>query len=207
MKKICSLILALALSAAFSVRTSAEDTQLQGVPARTGMNDTPKNEISLSYGTLTLLQFESGLSGILGTGFSGGLLILESISGYGAINLSYLRSVNGWLALGTDFSAEFLSMTFKAKETGNKRESKTAAFTPMATAKANWLRREHFGMYSRLSAGAMFMHEKVDNKVLTSFAFQASPVGMEFGGFSFRGFVELGFGSQGCILGGVKYRF
>lgn len=43
-----------------------------------------------------------------------------------------------------------------------------------------------------------------DSKVV--FNWQASLIGMEFGG-AFRGFVELGMGEQGIILGGLRYKF
>ena len=37
-------------------------------------------------------------------------------------------------------------------------------------------------------------------------AFQASLVGVEFGG-KLRGFVEAGVGEQGIVLAGLKYKF
>ena len=43
-----------------------------------------------------------------------------------------------------------------------------------------------------------------DGKVTVNW--QASLIGVEFGG-AFRGFVEVGTGEQGIILGGLRYKF
>ena len=45
-----------------------------------------------------------------------------------------------------------------------------------------------------------------DDKTDLLFNFQASLLGVEFGG-AFRGFVELGFGEQGIALAGLRYKF
>ena len=63
-------------------------------------------------------------------------------------------------------------------------------------------------MYSKAAVGVTFMSDSgtkdSDSKVV--FNWQASLIGMEFGG-AFRGFVELGMGEQGIILGGLRYKF
>jgi hypothetical protein len=42
---------------------------------------------------------------------------------------------------------------------------------------------------------------------LTSFIFQATAVGAEFGGERFRGFVEAGVGEKGLLCAGLRYKF
>ncbi len=40
---------------------------------------------------------------------------------------------------------------------------------------------------------------------IPSFGFQVDPIAMEFGGMSFRGFVEAGIGMEGLVKAGVRY--
>lgn len=186
------------------------DTLTSEIPQQSGSRnvyDGLKNEISASYGVLTLLQVEYGLSGIFETVFSGGLIQIDHLRGHGAFSLSYYRAVNSWLSVGADFAIEHVSMTYHVKDSQETKETSETAFSPMLTLKCNWLRRAHFGMYSRLSAGAMFMKSPASGTVRPAFTLQASPIGAEFGGTALRGFVEGGFGAQGCIMGGLRFRF
>lgn len=186
---------------------SAPDTLRPKVSRQ--VNDGRKNEISASYGTLTLVQFVSGMAGAFGTAFSGGNVTLEKLDGYGSVSLAYYRAVNKWLSIGTDIAAEYVSMTFKNKNSEERTKNATLVFSPMFTMKGNWLRRNHFGLYSRIAAGAMFMDTPgaSENKLQVVPTAQVSPVGVEFGGSGFRGFVEMGLGAQGVLVGGLKYRF
>ena len=89
--------------------------------------------------------------------------------------------------------------------------------TVMPSVKFNWLRKKNFGMYSALSAGVMFASVSVDgaaknadpdakDETVTSFMFQATALGLEFGG-NFRGFVEAGLGEKGLLCAGLRYKF
>ena len=73
-------------------------------------------------------------------------------------------------------------------------------------------------MYSALSAGLMFISvscndnaKAVDtnakDETLTSFIFQATALGLEFGGEQFRGFAEAGLGEKGLLCAGLRYKF
>lgn len=92
--------------------------------------------------------------------------------------------------------------------------------TLMPSVKFNWLRKENWGMYSKLAAGATLAHsshqEYNENGKLTGekentndvfFNFHASLLGVEVGGAQVRGFFELGVGEQGIALAGVRYKF
>ena len=90
--------------------------------------------------------------------------------------------------------------------------------TVMPSVKFNWLRKKHFGMYSGLSAGVMFVSVSVDNAVKAAdpeakdetkaaLMFQGTALGAEFGGEQFRGFVEAGFGEKGMLCAGLRYKF
>jgi hypothetical protein len=87
----------------------------------------------------------------------------------------------------------------------------------MPSVKFNWLRRDHWGLYSALSAGVMFVSDKVssnyhgDRKAgsdnVTCFMFQVTGIGIEAGGEALRGFAELGFGEKGALCAGLRYKF
>jgi hypothetical protein len=87
----------------------------------------------------------------------------------------------------------------------------------MPSVKFNWLRKKNFGLYSALSAGVMFASVSVEgaaktadpnakDETVTRFMFQATALGLEFGG-NLRGFVEAGLGEKGTLCGGLRYRF
>jgi hypothetical protein len=72
-------------------------------------------------------------------------------------------------------------------------------------------------MYSALSAGVMFASVSVEgeakaadpdakDETVTTFMFQATALGLEFGG-NVRGFVEAGVGEKGLLCAGLRYRF
>ena len=87
----------------------------------------------------------------------------------------------------------------------------------MPAVKFDYVRTKHFGMYSKLAFGATLRTEKVDyndDKDLKDFNesefhinWQVSLLGLEAGGQTLRGFMELGMGEQGIYVLGVKYRF
>ena len=84
--------------------------------------------------------------------------------------------------------------------------------------KFNWLRRNNWGLYSKVGVGYTRAEFKTtgedsngtytkDSSGDNFFNFQASLVGVEAGNRSVRGFAELGFGEQGVIHGGIRFRF
>ena len=85
----------------------------------------------------------------------------------------------------------------------------------MPAVKFNWLRRKNIGLYSKLGAGATLRRERIDDKGVEDegpesnvhFNWQASLVGFEAGGPTFRGFIEIGEGEQGIALVGLRCRF
>jgi hypothetical protein len=89
----------------------------------------------------------------------------------------------------------------------------------MPSVKFNWLRKNNWGMYSKLAAGATYTHfcfEDYENDRKTGeketandlfFNFQVSLIGIEAGNQHVRGFAEFGIGEQGIALAGVRYKF
>ena len=95
-------------------------------------------------------------------------------------------------------------------------ESKNTYYTLMPAVKFDWLRKKHFGMYSKAAVGATLRNEKYNSDVSSSRDYndsevhvnwQASFLGIEVGSPTLRGFVELGTGEQGIILAGVRCKF
>jgi hypothetical protein len=68
-------------------------------------------------------------------------------------------------------------------------------------------------MYSSLSAGVMLMSHNIDDKYIKDndqrvwFMAQGTPLGMEFGSETFRGFTEVGLGEKGIITVGLRYKW
>ena len=94
--------------------------------------------------------------------------------------------------------------------------SKNTYLTLMPAVKFDWLRKKHFGMYSKLAVGATLRNEKYDSVETSNkndsdsevhVNWQASLLGMEAGGPTIRGVLELGTGEQGIILVGMRYKF
>ena len=107
----------------------------------------------------------------------------------------------------------------KAEDEKTHKDDLTETFiTVMPSVKFNWLRKKNFGMYSALSAGAMFVSVKCNDnakkadqnakdETVSVFMFQATAIGAEFGGQQFRGFVEAGIGEKGLLCAGLRYKF
>ena len=90
----------------------------------------------------------------------------------------------------------------------------------MPSVKFNWLRKNHWGLYSKLAAGVTYAYfnekyydelgKNIDDKATANdivFNFQATAIGVEAGGSHVRAFTELGIGEQGIALAGVRFKF
>lgn len=93
-------------------------------------------------------------------------------------------------------------------------------FTLMPSVKFNWLRKEKWGLYSKVAVGSTYTYftkqdyddngRKTGEKDVTKdlfFNFQASLIGVEAGNKNVRGFAEFGIGEQGIGLAGVRFKF
>ncbi|MBR6015798.1 MAG: outer membrane beta-barrel protein [Prevotella sp.] len=139
----------------------------------------------------------------------------DQSSWWGPVGVEYYYHISPVVGLGA--VAEYASC--KAMDEKNRTNDLNETFiTVMPSVKFNWLRKKYFGMYSSLSAGAMFLSLSCDNNVkatdpdakdetLVAFMFQATALGMEFGGSAFRGFVEAGIGEKGLLCAGLRYKF
>lgn len=199
MKKM--LVLALAMMTTMSVN------------AQNGYDNT-KHEVAVSYGYLTTSQVLDVFNMTLNI-FTG----YEPMKGSatGSISAEYFYNVNNWFGVGAIFSFGAFTMNYNMQiDNSPAYTTNNNCYTLLPAVKFNWLRREHFGMYSKLGAGVMLLdtkatpvdpNEKATRDQIIGFNFQASALGIEFGSAQFRGFIEGGFGEQGLAVAGLRYKF
>ena len=191
-----------------------------GQEPMSGMDVRAADEISLSYGMVTVPDLANVLVAVFGTIFTMGLAKPDKLDCLGAVNIGYYHWLSGMFAVGGEGSFERIRLTFKQGDRENPNTNFDTYVSLMPSVKGMWLNRQHWGVYSKLSLGGM-MHYRpaadyldgegntVHNPSKTEFYFacQCSPVGFEFGGNHWWGFIESGFGVQGGILGGVRCKF
>jgi len=157
-------------------------------------HDEYTNEISISYGL-------GSVTDIFST-FAGALTASDQTNYWGTVGVEYVHFLNPSLGLGG-------VVTASGCKWGSKADYATTYISVMPTLKWSWLRKAHFGMYSKVAAGVMFVSNSPDgssSKSATHFTGQVSPLCVEFGG-ALRGFAELGFGEQGILNLGLRYKF
>lgn len=218
---ICLLVLFCVSAFAGSVADAAWSSDVETVseaPAAPQSNVSRERmqEINLQYGYFTLPQIAVIVGGIFVPAFSGGQVLVSEFVTTGSIGLQYYHYIgSGRWAFGVDASFEYTSFKMAPKANpDNVSQARMSFLSLMPGVKAEWFNTPYFGMYSKLALGVTgyFSTQKdsdgVDRiKPAAMFALQANPVCMEFGSPAVRGFIEAGFGTQGIIMGGLKYCF
>ena len=167
-----------------------------------------KNEIGVFYGidsaSNIISTFTSAFAAAAG----------DQSSWWGPIGAEYYYHISPVVGVG----GVLVYAHCKAEDKKSQQKDLTENFiTVMPSVKFNWLRKKNFGMYSALSAGLMFASISVDgaaknadpdakDETITNFMFQATALGLEFGG-SIRGFIEAGVGEKGLLCAGLRYKF
>lgn len=171
--------------------------------------DELKNEIGVFYGFESVSNIFSVYSNMFAAAAG------DQSSFWGPVGVEYYYHVSPVVGLG----AVAAYAGCKAEDEKTHKDDLSEIFiTVMPSVKFNWLRKKHFGMYSGLSAGVMFLSVSTNDsakasdpdakdETLTSFMFQATALGVEFGGEQFRGFVEAGLGEKGTLCAGLRYKF
>ena len=176
-------------------------------------NDKDRNEFSVTYGQFTVPQFAYVLGEVFGVMFTLGHASFEERHMYGAAGIEYVHYTNDWFGFGGTVLCDYMTAkTVSVDKDGNKTPNgdfKLGCLSAMPLVKFAWLNRAHVGLYSKLAAGAgyTFTGDNADVKDNFMFAFQATPIGVDFGGERFRGFVEAGIGTQGIANVGVRWLF
>lgn len=199
MKRFVILLAALALLSrpSFASVPSAEEPSL------------PANELSVSYGVISVPYLANVFGGILGSAFTFGLAQVDEISSLGSFGVEYKHFVLPYLAVGGCLSVEPTTLSFKANGDSEPSEpQRNTYFTVMPSVKATWFRRNCVSMYSNLYAGIwLSTPTAADESTTVGFSFQLSPICIDLGGKHFRGFAELGFGMRGLATCGLRWMF
>lgn len=188
----------------FFVMVAAAIMTAMSLNAQNGYDET-KHEVAISYGVWSNSQiideFENVGGALVGARF-------EDEKYFGSISAEYFYHLKNWLGVGgiLAYGQRQEDVYLLGKKDG---DIKNSYFTLMPAVKLDWLRKPHFGMYSKLAFGATLRTEKYDGDTDTEMHinWQASLVGIEAGSPTLRGFLELGTGEQGIALVGVRYKF
>ena len=173
--------------------------------ANAGAQSSCTHEFAVSYG----LGSTSGFVAVTASVFAAIFGATLDYAFIGPVAGEYFYHVSDLVGVGG--VASFAAFQDKAKPA----ETPMSCFALMPGVKLDWLRREHFGMYSKLCAGVAYLtnpgastnaEDGKESPGSLLFNFQAPLLGAEFGG-GVRGFVEAGVGEQGFVLGGVRFRF
>lgn len=173
----------------------------------------PKHEIALSYGGAPLTDFLDIFESAVLVGLSVGTPSYYDEKCFGAISAEYYYRLGKIVGVGgiLNYSNITRELNVSSKKYG---ESISHFFTLMPGAKFNWIDKKHFGLYSKAAIGVTVESKKdkldsggSESDSYLNFNFQASLLGVDFGSPAIRGFVELGFGQQGILIGGLRYRF
>lgn len=151
--------------------------------------------------------------------------VMYDASNLHSFTLEYFYRVKEWLGVGgmliygtgNPVATEIADGTpiSEIKNGAKIAEMKNHYVSLMPTVKFDWIRRQYFGMYSKVGLGFTSRHEQTLYSHYTRSNEQASflhlnghltLVGMDFGSPHFRGFFDLGFGEQGIILLGLRYK-
>ena len=195
----------------FFVMAAVAMMAAMNVNAQNGYDET-KHEVAITYGIDSNSQIIDAFESI------GGALVgakFENESFTGPISAEYFYHVKNWLGVGgiLAYGQNKQDVFISGDKDG---VSKNSYLTLMPAVKFDWLRKKHFGMYSKLAVGATLRNEKYDSNDNSSRDYddnsmhvnwQVSLLGIEGGSPTIRGFLELGTGEQGIILAGVRYKF
>lgn len=167
-----------------------------------------KHEVGVFYGINSASDILSSITSAFAAAAG------DQSSFFGPIGVEYYYHVSPVVGVGG--VASYAGCKAIDKKT-NTKDLNEKFITVMPSVKFNWLRKKSFGMYSALSAGVMFSSVSVEgeaktadpdakDETVTSFMFQATALGLEFGG-KVRGFVEAGLGEKGLLCAGLRYKF
>ena len=189
MKKAVTLLLMLSLTI-LPARAQREGTQ----------------DIALTWGVVSLPQTAYLLGDLFGVIFTAGHFNPQNTRFTGAFGAEYTYWVNTWLGVGGDMTFDHMNSDILDEKTNEiTGHYRMTAYSLMPSAKASWFNHEKVGMYSKVSAGAALFDTNGDDSPTVTFAFQVSPVCVDFGGKHLRGIVNIGYGFQGLVIVGLKY--
>lgn len=176
-----------------------------------------KNEISTQFAYFTGQQITS----VFKDAFVGlntfGDYHFKDLYSTGLFKLQYHHAAEEKLMYGISVEYEWSGLELKDKDDNPIDQIiQDNCFSILGSGKLYLQSFSHFGMYMKFQAGIQLVtcDKKIEgsqiidkNSTKVRLAFQAIPLGLEFGGRTLRGFVELGVGTQGIWSIGVKKQF
>ena len=202
--KIKSLLTILAISALLCIPAQAQEET--------------RHELSFSYGVLPNSIWIDVLTDVIPAAFG---VEYKNDNYVGPIGVEYFYHTSPLVGVGAVgvFATNNEDGYHKNSDLLDSHRVKSY-FTFMPAVKFNWLRKNNWGMYSKLALGGTytrFTEQNYDDnghkegaKEITNdciFNFQASLIGVEAGNDQVRGFAELGVGEQGLALAGIRFKF
>lgn len=204
MKKIISMAIALIMAVNVNAQEGYEDT---------------KHEVSITLGIEANSQwiddFETGFTALSG-------YRCENEKYMEPISAEYFYHINKWLGIGSIFvygnhKQELYNIYSSKHISYDDRIAKRSYnyYTLLPTVKFNFVRKKNFGLYSKAGLGVTYRTESIvyddnsedyDEKDLF-LNWQLSFIGIEAGSPYMRAFAELGFGEQGIVCAGLRYKF
>lgn len=189
-------------------------TMATNASAQQGYDDT-KHEVAISMGAVSNSQWLDIFEEVTSTVFTVGYVTFENEKFTGPFSAEYFYHANKWLGVGGIFVFGQSKQDVLVSKDLNG-EAVNTYYSLLPAAKLDWLRKKHFGMYSKAAIGATLRHESVDYDTPTKEEYshsaihlnwQVSLLGIEAGSPRVRGFVELGVGEQGIAQIGMRYKF
>ena len=180
---------------------------------RDNQYDYTRHEVALGYGVLPNSTWLGILEDLVVITSTLGNVHYDATSSFGALSGEYYYRVHKAIGIGGigAFYRENRNLIINNNVEGHAHAN---YITLMPAAKFDWLRRKHFGMYSKIAFGATLRTDKQkcqgaedesDATVLPNW--QLSLLGLEAGSPNIRVFAEVGFGEQGILLAGLRYKF
>lgn len=172
----------------------------------------PGNEISLTYGGISVPYVAVSVAGIFGSIIASvitdGEVTLEHVGTSGNLSTQYYHNINPHFGFGAEVVYERCSMVF----TGQNSTS-INFLSIMPSVKGRWFQGQAFGMYSRASLGVSTtiipIFELIDGTTPLEggLGYHVVPLGMSFGSKNLKGVCELGIGMGPMASVGLVYGF
>ena len=181
------------------------------VNAQEGYDNT-KHEVAVGLGLWSnseiLTFFEKTTDAIFGAS-------VKDERYFGPVSVEYLYRLKNWIGVG---AIRTYGQNKEDVYRSNRKDGvyKNTYLTFMPAVKFDWLRKDHFGLYSKVAVGYTLRKEKFDssdpagkdvNEDHSNGNWQFSLIGVEAGGSTLRGFCEFGIGEQGIAHFGMRYKF
>lgn len=236
MKTMKSWMFAAILLCGTSMSAQAQDYYETNDEVAISIGSGTNSQIMNAFSDLFGVIGEALVTSVVTGGTHTGTTTYDNESEFPAISAEYFHHVSKVVSIGgivgfNSYSKDMYftwqknngdgTATVKSKE--KIGHAKKYYVTLMPAVKFDWLRQKNFGLYSKVAFGLTYMHEKeiqetddqghdIGEKEVHSDSsfmgnFQLSILGIEGGSQTIRGFAELGFGEQGILLAGIRYKF